>query len=142
LSYAGDITCQQCWSALVSRPAAQLIDVRTSYEWTEIGTPDLSGLSQDLLRIEWKRYPSMQVNENFVTEAVGLLSNVNAGKNTPIFMLCRSGVRSLDAARALTAAGYDQVFNVLSGFEGPPNQKGEGGSVAGWKFDGLPWEQN
>ena len=42
----------------------------------------------------------------------------------PVYLLCRSGVRSRAAAEALTAAGLGPAFNVLEGFEGPHDARG------------------
>jgi rhodanese-related sulfurtransferase len=58
-----------------------------------------------------------------------------------LIMLCRSGVRSIAAAKAATAAGYEDSYNVLAGFEGNPDQAGHRGQVEGWKAAGLPWRQ-
>jgi len=38
-------------------------------------------------------------------------------------------------------AGFPRAFNVADGFEGPVDQEGHRGTVAGWKADGLPWRQ-
>ena len=43
--------------------------------------------------------------------------------------------------KALEQHGFSQVHNVLSGFEGPLNEKHQRNVVAGWRHDGLPWEQ-
>ena len=39
-------------------------------------------------------------------------------KNTPIYTLCRTGVRSVGAANVLTDAGYTNVRNIWEGFVG------------------------
>jgi hypothetical protein len=33
------------------------------------------------------------------------------------------------------------VYNVLHGFEGELDERHHRGTVAGWRHDGLPWEQ-
>jgi rhodanese-related sulfurtransferase len=50
-------------------------------------------------------------------------------------------VRSLAAAEAAVAAGYSHAYNVADGFEGPPDEDGHRGRIAGWKVEGLPWRQ-
>ena len=65
-------------------------------------------------------------------------AGLQAGR--PIYLLCRSGVRSRAAAEALTDAGLGPAFNVLEGFEGPHDDEGHR-TVAGWKIAGLPWRQ-
>ena len=42
---------------------------------------------------------------------------------------------------ALEAAGFTSVFNVLHGFEGELDDVHHRGSMNGWRFEGLPWEQ-
>ena len=56
-----------------------------------------------------------------------------------LFFICRSGSRSLAAAKAMAAEGYRACHNVAGGFEGPlDNQRHR---VGGWKAAGLPWLQ-
>ncbi|MDG2034391.1 MAG: rhodanese-like domain-containing protein, partial [Rhodospirillales bacterium] len=62
-------------------------------------------------------------------------------KQTKILIMCRSGVRSIDAAIAATVAGYTQAYNVLEGFEGDKDASGHRGNTGGWKHRGLPWKQ-
>ncbi len=45
------------------------------------------------------------------------------------------------SASALTDLGFANCFNVLDGFEGPPDEEGHRGQIAGWKAAGLPWRQ-
>jgi len=59
-----------------------------------------------------------------------------------VLLLCRSGVRSVDAAKALEAAGYQHLVNILEGFEGPLDEHKHRGTLGGWRFHGLPWEQS
>jgi len=73
---------------------------------------------------------------------VAALGDAIADKDTPLLFLCRSGVRSAAAARAMTAAGYSTCLNVSDGFEGPMDAQGKRGSQAGWKAAGLPWRQS
>ncbi len=62
------------------------------------------------------------------------------GKARSILFLCRSGVRSIAAARAMAERGYTKSFNVTQGFEGGLDDEGHRG-VGGWKALGLPWSQ-
>ena len=59
-----------------------------------------------------------------------------------VLLLCRSGVRSHHAARVAHDAGFDNVFNVLEGFEGQRNHAYQRGFVDGWRSHGLPWIQD
>ena len=62
-------------------------------------------------------------------------------RNAPLLFLCRSGQRSDGAARVAAAAGYSKAFNVLEGFEGARDERGQRGSLGGWRKAGLPWVQ-
>jgi rhodanese-related sulfurtransferase len=136
MSYAGDVTPAQAYAAVTGDGDALLVDVRTRAEWTYVGVPDLSAQGRHVALVEWSRFPDGSVNEAFVDEvrAAGL----EPGR--PVYLLCRSGVRSQAAAAALTAAGLGPAFNVLEGFEGPHDREGHR-TVAGWKVAGLPWRQ-
>ena len=132
-----NVVPKQVWEALKSDPAARLVDVRTNAEWAYVGLPDLGETGQDPVLIPWQVFPTMQVHAGFVDDmrAAGITPE------TPIYFLCRSGVRSLAAAQAAQAAGFPHAYNIADGFEGPPDEHGHRGRVAGWKADGLPWFQ-
>jgi rhodanese-related sulfurtransferase len=132
-----NVSPSEAWRALQANPLAQIVDVRTDAEWAYVGFPDLSALGKQVLPLAWQVFPAMQVNPDFVTE-------LRAAGVTPehhLYFLCRSGVRSLHAARAAVAAGFAHSFNIADGFEGPHGPDGHRGAVAGWKVEGLPWRQ-
>lgn len=135
MTYAGDVTPAEAYAAVTTSEDAVLVDVRTRAEWSHVGVPQLDSRHQPLF-VEWQRYPDGSVNEAFVDDLRAL--GVAAG--TPIYLVCRSGVRSVAAAEAATAAGLGPAYNVLEGFEGPPDADGHR-TVAGWKVAGLPWKQ-
>ena len=66
---------------------------------------------------------------------------VAAASGKKVVLLCRSGVRSIAAARRATELGL-QAYNILEGFEGDPDGDGHRGVRAGWQALGLPWRQN
>ena len=123
--------------ALREDSQAQLIDVRTDAEWTYVGIPDLTDAGKRPVLIPWQVFPSMQVNQAFVDG----LRRAGATPDTKLYFICRSGARSLAAAQAASAAGFAHAYNVADGFEGPPDEEGHRGTVAGWKAEGLPWQQ-
>ena len=128
---------RQVWDALLSDAKARLVDVRTDAEWTYVGMPDLAEAGQPPVLIPWQVFPAMQVNGDFV-------DNMRQAGLTPdnaLYFLCRSGVRSLAAAKAAQAAGFAQAYNIADGFEGPPDEEGHRGRVSGWKAEELPWRQ-
>jgi rhodanese-related sulfurtransferase len=50
-------------------------------------------------------------------------------------------VRSIAAAQRATELGL-LAYNILEGFEGDPNDQAHRGLKGGWRFRGLPWQQN
>ena len=137
MAYAGDLSPEQAWELVQSDPAAVLVDVRTRAEWSYVGVPDLTALAKDVALIEWTTFPEGSRNTGFLDE----VGAVSADKSAPVIFLCRSGVRSVAAAEAATAAGYTAAYNILEGCEGPPDEQSHRGHTAGWKVRGLPWKQ-
>jgi rhodanese-related sulfurtransferase len=133
--YAGELTLEEAWAMLGQDPAAVLIDVRTAAEWNFVGLPDLTGVGKEARLVEWITYPGGDPNPDFLEQATAELE-----PGTPVLLLCRSGARSLNAAKALTAAGYGPAWNVTAGFEGPLDDAGHRGG--GWRHEGLPWRQS
>ncbi|MEO7752459.1 MAG: rhodanese-like domain-containing protein [Terracoccus sp.] len=136
MTYAGDVTPAAAWAALAGDPTAVLVDVRTRAEWSYVGVPDLRAAGKEAVLVEWQRYPSGTANPGFLDE----LTAAGVDRATPVYFLCRSGVRSVAAAEAATAAGWTSAHNVLDGFEGPHDGQ-QHRAVAGWKVAGLPWVQ-
>ena len=126
--YAGDVTGQQADQSMRSGDAV-LVDVRTDAEREWVG------VVPGAVAIAWKLWPGMALNPDF---DVALMRAVPDGKK--VLFLCRSGVRSIAAARRATELGL-QAYNILQGFEGDPDEAGHRGTRGGWRFDGLPWTQ-
>jgi rhodanese-related sulfurtransferase len=135
--YAGDLDPDQAWVRFQEQPNAILIDVRTTAEWSYVGEPDISRSGRDVVKLSWKEFPSMQINPVFVKT----LTELAPDKNTTLLFLCRSGVRSKDAAVAMTKHGYQQCYNIEEGFEGDHDNNKQRGNRGGWKLRGLPWTQ-
>ncbi|HEV7195751.1 MAG TPA: rhodanese-like domain-containing protein [Pedococcus sp.] len=136
MTYAGDVQPEEAYAALAAGEDAVLVDVRTAAEWNYVGVPDLSVLGKRVVCLEWQTYPDGAVNGDFVEQ----LRDVGLPDGAALYFLCRSGVRSVAAAQAATAAGLGPAYNVVDGFEGPHDQFGHR-TVAGWKVAGLPWTQ-
>ena len=136
-SLVENLSPTEVWDALRADPEAQVVDVRTDVEWAYVGLPDLSAAGKQPVLIPWQLFPSMQVNAGFVDQ----LKQAGLTPSHKVYFLCRSGARSLAAAQAAQAAGFPHAFNIADGFEGPPNEDGHRGTVAGWKADALPWRQ-
>ena len=127
--YAGDISPQLAW-AWVQAGEAVLVDVRTDAEREWVGgVPGAVALA-------WKQWPGMALSADFDS---GVKGAVGAGKKA--LMLCRSGVRSIAAARRATELGME-AYNILEGFEGDPDANGQRGKTGGWRYLELPWRQS
>ena len=135
------VDVETTWQSLVSRPGAQLIDVRTRAEWTYVGIPDLGAIGKRAILVEWQTFPDQTVDPRFVERLAGELKVLGAQLNDDLFFICRSGGRSLAAAKAMAEAGYRACHNVAGGFEGPLDDERHRGAVGGWKAAGLPWRQ-
>ena len=138
--YAGDLTSDAAWALLNDNPKAQLVDVRTTAEWSFVGLPDLSSVGRDVHCVEWQSFPTMAVNPDFVGQTKAQLAG--AAADTPVLFLCRSGARSRAAAIAMTRAGFSRAYNIAGGFEGDMDQQRHRGQRNGWKASGLPWKQS
>ena len=127
--YAGDVLPQlacQWWQS----GEAVLVDVRTDAEREWVGfVPGAASVA-------WKQWPGMAMNPQFDQ---ALKAAVPAGKKA--VLLCRSGVRSIAAAKRATELGFE-AYNILEGFEGSPDDTAHRGNTGGWRSHGLPWRQN
>ncbi|KRI01126.1 MBL fold metallo-hydrolase [Curvibacter sp. PAE-UM] len=126
--YAGNITPQLAWS-WVQAGEAVLVDVRSDAEREWVGFVPGS------VALAWKQWPGMVANPDF---DAGLRAAVATGQKT--VLLCRSGVRSIAAARRATELGLE-AYNILEGFEGDPDELAHRGRKGGWRYHGLPWRQ-
>lgn len=122
----------QAWEFMQQHSNAVLIDVRAKIEHSFIGHPI------GAINIAWKELPDWLWNPEFVPRVLEAVPD----NDTPVLLLCRSGQRSLEAANALHQAGYTQVINIDGGFEGPLNSDKHRSTLDGWRFHGLPWQQN
>ena len=127
-----DVSSQDTWTAVCTDDASLVIDVRTDFEWSQVGIPQLSNSNRQLHLISWQLAPDMRLNNAFIDE----MAEAGVTKNVPVYFLCRSGVRSRAAAIAATAAGYGPCYNVAEGFEGVAGPTGA--RQGGWQGCGLP----
>lgn len=135
------ISVEETWARLERDAGSVLIDVRTAAEWAYIGVPDLSSIGKRPVLVEWQTFPDNRPNTAFVDRVIEALIAIGANKDSELLFICRSGSRSLSAARAMASAGYVRCRNVADGFEGPLDPDRHRGRLAGWKAKGLPWAQ-
>lgn len=128
LPYAGAMTPQEAYAFITQQPDAVLVDVRSRAEL------ELVGQIPQAKHIEWAFYPGMVANPEFAAQ---LQAAVDPAR--PVVFLCRTGGRSHNAALLANQLGYQQVFNMLEGFEGEANAQKQRTLINGWKHAGLPW---
>jgi sulfur dioxygenase len=126
--YAGDVMPQLAFDWW-QKGEAVLVDVRTDAEREWVG------FVPGAVPLAWKQWPGMALNDAFDD---GIRAAVPPGKKAVLF--CRSGVRSIAAAKRATELGVE-AYNILEGFEGEPDDKAHRGKRGGWRFRGLPWRQ-
>lgn len=141
-AYAGDVSVTEAWEGLKAYPEATLIDVRTEAEWAYVGLPSLAELEKELVLVAWHTFATVPDPDSFAAALAERLEAAGIGKDAPLYFICRSGSRSRSAAIAMTSAGFVRCFNVAAGFEGPLDPEGHRGRLAGWKAEGLPWQQS
>ena len=137
-----DVGVEAAWKTLAATPRSQLVDVRTRAEWTYVGIPDLASVGKRPVLVEWQTFPDQAVDPRFAERLAGELKALGVGPDDDLYFICRSGSRSLAAAKAMAAAGYRACHNIAGGFEGPLDDERHRGSAGGWKAAGLPWQQS
>ena len=107
-----------------------LIDVRTPEEWETVGRPDgeALGLVTYFVSYKFQKGEERELNPNFEQE----IENLNLDKSKNIFFICRSGVRSQNAAEIFEKKGF-KTFNVSDGF-----LRSDTVYKSSWKADKLP----
>jgi len=101
----GHLRAAEARDFIAAHPEALVLDVREESEWNgELG--HIEGA---------RRIP--------LGELAARIGEIEAWKDRPVVVVCAVGARSMDAGRALAAAGFQQVMNL------------EGGMVA-WRQSG------
>lgn len=140
VSRVSEVLPAEAWTALEQNSRSVLVDVRTEAEWNFVGVPDVSELGRETVFVEWAKFPNMSNNPEFVDQVKSHVARLGASH---VFFLCRSGVRSLKAAAALSdAVATIECINVAEGFEGDLDEHQRRGGLNGWKARGLPWRQS
>ncbi len=133
------ISAKDAHQIMLDNPKAIMIDVRSHMEFLFIGHP--SGA----INIAWIDEPDWIINPRFVAEIrqtiLGGMSHIDSIESAPLVLICRSGKRSLEAGELLVKEGFHNIYNVDEGFEGELNDEHKRSSLAGWRYDLLPWEQ-
>ena len=130
---------QEAWQMMQDDPRTLLVDIRSSMEFLFVGHP------QGAVHIPWIDEPDWIVNPHFVTEIRklmlgGVVCDTEEGC-TPVILICRSGKRSKEAGELLIANNLKNIYHVDEGFEGELDENHHRGTLGGWRFHKLPWEQ-
>ncbi len=123
-----------------------ILDVRTNAEWRWVGHPgmNMEGDGEELegkvVNISWLIMKKNQLisNKKFLRHVNKQFKQVK--DEVELIAICRSGGRSLAAAKALDAAGY-YVKNLTHGFEGARDDKGYR-TENGWKVEDYPYNDS
>ena len=99
--FLGNMISTQVWQNLQRDAGAVLVDIRTRAEWTFVGGPDLSSLAKTVVQVEWQTFPGMERNPRFVRELQA--QGVTPGR--PVYLICRSGIRSRRWPRSGSTSG-------------------------------------
>jgi rhodanese-related sulfurtransferase len=127
----GHLLPRQALQFLQEHPDTLFLDCRSEMEYLFVGHP------VGALHVAWNDGPDWSVNRRFVEQ----VQKLAAAKSRPIVLICRSGNRSNEAGEELERAGFTHVYNVEHGFEGELDELQHRNTHAGWRFEGLPWEQ-
>jgi rhodanese-related sulfurtransferase len=129
----------KAWDLIQKEPKVAFIDVRSDMEYLFIGHPLGS------VNIPWIEEPNWEVNPHFVRDVrkliLGGVIDSPEHHSVPVLLICRSGNRSDEAGKLLVENGFKRVYNIVQGFEGELDDNHQRGTIAGWRFDNLPWEQ-
>jgi rhodanese-related sulfurtransferase len=127
--YRGQLVPDEAWRLAREYPGARLVDLRTQEELT------LVGRVPGAVEMEWRLFHDWGLSPCFLEDFKKTFQPIDM-----ILLLCRSGVRSREAAELLASEGFPHCFDILEGFEGDKNEAGQR-VIAGWKVRGLPWSQ-
>lgn len=128
-----DLTPRAAHALLHEQPEAVLLDCRTEIEFMYVGHP------VGAEHVAWQEGADWEIDPDFVDKVKRLLKG---DLTRPVLLICRSGHRSVFAGEAVEAAGFSRVINILEGFEGPLDEKFHRGTLGGWRYCGLPWQQS
>ncbi len=133
------VSAKAAYEVLKKDPRAVIVDIRSTMEYLFVGHPSGS------IHVAWIDEPEWTINPHFVTDVrkilLGGATSHDDISGAPVILICRSGKRSIDAGKALLNAGFSEVFYVDEGFEGDLDDNRHRGTIGGWRFHGLPWEQ-
>ena len=124
------INCKELVELAKTNEGASLIDVRTQAEWDQDGKPNGKeiGLNTYFISFMIDVAEGRIVNQEFEKK----VDELKLDQSKEVFVMCKSGFRSLKAAEIINKKGF-KTFNIINGFicseDVEPNC---------WKTSGLP----
>ena len=124
------INCKELVELAKTNEGASLIDVRTQAEWDQDGKPNGKeiGLNTYFISFMIDVADGRIVNQEFEKK----VDELKLDQSKAVFVMCKSGFRSLKAAEIINKKGF-KTFNIINGFicseDVEPNC---------WKTSGLP----
>ena len=124
------INCKELVELAKINEGASLIDVRTQAEWDQDGKPNGKeiGLNTYFISFMIDVAEGRIVNQEFEKK----VDELKLDQSKAVFVMCKSGFRSLKAAEIINKKGF-KTFNIINGFicseDVEPNC---------WKTSGLP----
>jgi len=124
------INCKELVELAKTNEGASLIDVRTQAEWDQDGKPNGKeiGLNTYFISFMIDVAEGRIVNQEFEKK----VDELKLDQFKAVFVMCKSGFRSLKAAEIINKKGF-KTFNIINGFicseDVEPNC---------WKTSGLP----
>ena len=140
MSFVGNITAKESFDELISSTDSVLIDVRSSRELCVDGVAVLENHPEKLLFCEWRSENPQNEKRKFLDD---LFARINFQLTSRLYFICRSGIRSLEAAsyvgNELSKTGVNiMCLNISDGFEGNALKMFGFGERNGLKAAGLP----
>ena len=124
------------WEELRNNRMSYVVDIRPEPETIYAGSPDLTVIEKDTVRIPYKLYPSMRTNPEFEKTYKQYFFN----KDSVTFLLCKDGTMSEQVASEIREF-HENCYAIKNGFNGEKNEESkQRNRLNGWKADGLPCE--
>ncbi len=116
---------------LLKEPDTYLVDVRSIAEYVFVGHP---GMAHNIPLTFWdEESQDLVSNEMFLEDVKSRFKTADR-----LIFICRSGGRSLRAARMAQQEGFTRSINIKHGFEGEEDAQGYR-VINGWKNSQLPY---
>ena len=112
-----NIKATDAFDFLSKKVDSHLIDTRSDLEWKTTGIPDLSSINKKVYLINWGPVLDQTFFEQYKKF---LLTSFN--QKDSLFFICRSGSRSLMAAKFAIELGFKNSFNIYEGFQNENDQ--------------------